>query len=285
MSPESSFYGFKGDQMLDTQELLQERERFFKFADINTLPVFCGDERTPVKQGMYIHVFGGVGFQAYNLGVMQEVVKPSSVNQPFEDLVVAQISPLQTSNVLAGVHSDESAEHGDKLNAHQLLGDFGCGYLAKRGPIGLLIVEKADLIIAETKILRPELFRGKVDDRHAAAVIEAQQRLATRPGFLTDGRTIGLKAIHHGAPSMVVSGSHSAQEGIINLVSDTSFDNTEANVNGRPTYDHDQWAAMAMFDKVRNLYPYDKRHYDIACTIDAIGTMKALGVETIAARR
>ncbi len=265
------------------QTLFTPFDQFFKPVHINSAFVFCGDERQPLYARLFIHIFGGLAFQAYNLAIMNELQTAGSVKTTFEDLVVEQITGLNAAGIRAGVHSDYETEHGKVIDTHELAGGFGCGYIAKRAAISELIANQTERMVAQAMSLRPELFSSSKANQQAAAVFEAQRRLATRPGFLTAGRSIGLKAIQHGAPAMVVSGRHLAKEGIINLVTNTTLDSAAANKAGKPVYNHDQWAVMEMFD--RSTVHYDRQVYDMATTIDAIGTLLALGVETIAVRR
>jgi hypothetical protein len=84
---------------------------------------------------------------------------------------------------------------------------------------------------------------------------------------------------------MLVTGTHVAQDGIINDKPNSSLQSGDALHANLPAYEHDSWATAEIYERLRHLYPYDKQELAIADLIDTIGTMRALKVERIAVRR
>ena len=83
---------------------------------------------------------------------------------------------------------------------------------------------------------------------------------------------------------MLVDGSHTGKDGIINRNTFSTLDTGAALHQGLPTYNHDAGFAEQVLEKLQPKFKHDARFAQIAGFIDAIGTMRALGVENIAAR-
>lgn len=273
------------ESALEVPEVVSSREPFYSHVSLAENYVFCSDDRT---LGLHIKMFGGVLNPVYNLLVMKEVNQPHSVNQTLEaetNYLVPVIVTIGGVNK-PGVHSDTTAEAGHHMKTERVEGKVGCGYAELRQAISGLIVDRGDEILKEAKLKLPGLFAGPHSDAQAYDIIEAHQRLADRSSFFTSGRGVILQAIKSGANSMVVDGTHADNAGgIINYVYNTGLEGGEAAAAGKPAYNHDAWASREVFDKVHHLYPYDRTQQDMAVVIDAIGTMKALGVEEIGIRQ
>jgi hypothetical protein len=279
------FLETSGEFMSQHSEVLRERERFYVSATLEDY-LFCGDDRT--KEAL-LSLFGGVLNISYNQQVLQEAVHPGSVNKPFDQTAREQTILIINKGGLpnAGVHSDTGAEgeHAHDIDVSKADGKVGCGYAELRGSISSLIVERADEIMELARTLRPELFATDQDEAQTRRLIAAHGRIAGRSSILPPGRQIVLSAKEAGAHSMVVDGPHTSKTGIINLRKNTKMDKTAAANAGLPTYTHDEWVALEVFDNLHDFFPYDKRMFDQGETIDTIGTMLALGVEEIAVRR
>ena len=275
------------EQFMTPEALLASREIFYGNTPLKETLIACGDERAS-DYGLYISLFGGgTANTAYNYTIMAEVKTPgSSEGKTFAGDVVAVAKPVkEVVGVKSSVHSTEEIEGGNKINPAENAQDVDCGYLKKRAIISALIAEKADKIIADAKALRPELFSDERANDFASEVTAAHGRMAKNSAYFTTGRDVANAAIAAGEESMVVRGEHVGREGIINLVEDTSINGTDALAAGLATYEHDAWAGQEIRSSLSELYPYDSREMAIADLIDAIGTMRALGVETIAVRR
>lgn len=282
-----------------TQEIIGQRERFYVPLSLDTHYVFCFDEREEAEALAvdghefaaefdlanpedYIHWAGGALNAAYNLTVVEEAVNPGSVTDSFESRTETVMPALLAARVRIGVHSDMQTEEQAAVAPS---GKVGCGYAELRQQISQLIAERGEEIIADAAVLRPELFEELEDDNFAHSVVAAHSRLAERKGFFTSGRRVVLTAAAKGAKVMLVKGNHVADKGILNLVPDTSIRSSEAIRAGLPVYNQDSWAVEEANDRIRHLYPFEKRHQQIAELLDTIGTMRALSVEEIAVRR
>jgi len=271
-----------------TEQQETAREQFYVPVSLQHNKVFCGDERAPIGfDEDFIHVFGGALNIPYNFMVLKEAAQPGSVTDSFTDETASLVPVVnEAAEAQFGVHSDTSAEHGDHFHADQQGGKIGCGYGELRAPISAGIAEHRADILAEAKTLRPELFQAEEDTAFGEAVITAHGRLAERQTCFQDGgRAVVLAAIEKGSPVMLVQGAHVGKDGIINLRRNTSLRSGEALAANLAAYNQDSWAVEDAFDKISHLYPYDKRHFQIATLIDTIGTMRALGVENIETRR
>lgn len=259
-------------------EIIAVRERFYAPVSLDRHLIFCGDDREAAEAtDIYVHLFGGALNIAYNMAVMQETLSPDSVKDSFKTRAVETVTAMKAADMRPGVHSDTNAEQAGK--------GIGCGYAGQRGPISGLIFQRSEEIIADAESLRPELFKRPESYEFARAVTDAHGRLASRPGFLTDGQAEVMSAAEAGATLMLVEGEHAAEEGIINLIPDTSIDSDAANKADLAVYDQDSWAAEAINHRLAHIYSYDQLKQAIAELIDTVGTMRALGVKDIAVRR
>lgn len=266
--------------MSAANEILTSHERFFVPASLESNTIFCGDEREPDTPETYLHVFGGVLNVVYNLNIMQEIAVPGSVTQSFEaatEEIVPQV--IKIARAQAGVHSDDHAEHGSTLRLDVLSGPVGCGYAGLRKEISQTIVDKHASIVGRAAELQPELFTAKTDTTFAQQAVDATDRLAHRPSFLTGGRKAVVAAARQGAKSMLVHGKHVGKQGIINKETNTTLNSNAALAARLPAYDHDAWATAAINNRLREVYPFDSRQQQIAELIDTLGTMVALGVK------
>lgn len=264
---------------------LRARKKFYQSVSMRRDFWFCGDERES-NLARYIRVFGGVANFAYNLDIMREVTEPGSVTGTMAESVSSLSTLLLHYGIHAGVHSDDSAEQGEAFDVNATNNLIGCSYITNRQTISQLITSHGPQLIHEAMMQRPELFTEYGDTVFAKSVIKATERLAARESyFAAPPRSIAQAAIEHGAPAMVVKGTHSAKFGIINLVENTSIDSTQASQAGLAACSHDAWATEAAHDKLRQFFPYDKKQLMIAELIDTIGTMTALGVVQIETRR
>ena len=269
-----------------SKELLDSREPFFTKVSLYINTVFCGDER-PSSEILedYIHWFGGALNPAYNLDIMQEAQNPGSVKHSFEQRAAEVTSDLMEAGIKVGVHSDTQADPTGKLDTSKEDGSVGCGYAGLRREISTLIVDRAEEILTDAQKMRPELFQSEADTEAAFSVIRAHSALANRPDYLTSGRRVVLAAEKSGAVTMLVVGEHVAEDGIFNLDPNSSLRSGEAFLKGQATYDHDSGSLYQAYDRLSEKYPHDKRLMQIADLIDALGTMRALGVKRIAVRR
>lgn len=266
----------------NSSDLLKTREQYFGDADLHKLPIFCGDER-PSDSGLYIHQFGGIANPAYTLMVLAEANDPGSAQTPLDRAVTDLIPVLKERSIDAGVHSDDHAEHGDKLQTDKEIGKIGCGYLELRQNISQLIIERGREIVAKLKEIDPVLYGSQHNRDRAFDFCRAHGRMIRQPIYPI-GRKVALSAVAAGAPHNIVRGDHLGKAGIINKRSGT-LDSNQAFKDGMPTYDHDSWAALDTYDEIKDLYSFDRTDYEIANDVDAVGTMFALGVEDIAVRR
>ena len=85
-----------------------------------------------------------------------------------------------------------------------------------------------------------------------------------------------VKSIKAGAKGLVLSGSHEADSGIVNLVPNTLLNTHEADRAGVPAYTADLWIASKADSDKRLL---------IASVIDTLATLQLLGVKKIAFRK
>ena len=282
----------EGDIMLQqTQpETLKQREQFFEDGvSILTHEIYCGDERGAENPAdlykVYIHDFGGVANLSYNMMVLQESSQPQSVESTFEETTASLVLLLLQAGIKAGVHSDNHQEHGANIDVEKTEGKVGCGYIELRQAISALIFERGDEILAKLSVDYPERYHDETNSALARKLIAAHGRLTQRNQVFTTGRQVALAAISKGAPSMVVGGDHIAKVGIINLRHGTTFMSGKALDAGLAAYNHDRWAAEEAFDKIHDLYPFDKSEFSISEDVDAVGTMLALGVEEICFRQ
>jgi hypothetical protein len=276
--------------MPTTQELStlpETRERFYHAVEsIRSLPIFCGDERLPLVDYPYLHVFGGVANPAYNSRVLEVANGQATANATFKEDVSSAAMILRANDIQAGVHSDTHSEKTDQMSTE---GDdpIGCGYIKLRRNISQLIAENRADIVQTAIQLRPELFADSDNITYAHRVAEAHEVLASDDAYFgSSSRQVAAAAIDEGAPSMLVGGDHSGLTGMINYLENTTFDTSDALNSDMPTYDHDTWAAQQML----NLIPTAQisstsLQRETADLIDAIGTMRALGVIDIAVRQ
>ena len=256
---------------------LTARDSQYAQTSLEQSVIFCGDER---GEGDYIHIFGGALNIPYNLAILKEVAEPGSVTDTFEDQTASLVPVVaDVAKVKQGVHSDDTAENAEHMHTDRHDGPIGCGYAEKRQAISQLIHEMGGQIVARAAELAPELFQSQEDDDFADEVVNAHGRLAERSGFFTTGRRVALVAVQKGAETQVVKGEHTGEKGELNMVPNTSLRSEKARQDGEPLYSQDEWAVDAIQDRIRHLYPYDRRHTQIAHVIDAIGTMAALGVD------
>lgn len=263
-------------------ETVTSREQFYVPANLRQDLINCGDDR-PADADKYIHVFGGAIFVTYTNAILQEIRQPGSV-EDLAALIKQDIAELQTAGFAnPGVHSDTSAEAGTAFHADQADGPVGCGYAGKRAAISQLISDKGENILEEAGSLLPELFVDETAWEFGRQVIAAHGRLAGRAdSAIGNGRALVRGATAAGAKMMLVDGSHTATEGIINTRTDSTFDTNAAYEAGLAAYDHDLWASNALLESLPGAP--DRQQAAIASVIDVIGTMKALGVQTIAIR-
>jgi hypothetical protein len=273
-----------GEFMPQTNELLASREPYFAEVDIETSDIFCGDEREPlgVKEP-YIHMFGGALNVPFNSLI---VTAATDLNTPLPTLAAAataDIFALKAANIQGlGVHSDTHAEEGEDFQRDRQDGKVGCGYSELRQHISHTIVKNRNEILDDAERLFPELFADLEGYAMAQRIISSHEALAGRADTLGTGRSVVQAAIKAGAKVMLVDGNHVATQGIINTQPGTSFKSGEALRDGLPTYDHDHWAGQELFKRTGS--KLDPRMFQRASIIDAIGTMKALGVTEIARR-
>ncbi len=276
------------------RELLDTREAFYApTGPLESAAVNCGDERPVAEQTEtdersdaqantpYVHVFGGGLFPAYNTMVLA-VIDNTSV-PTFAEAAQNALGTLQAQGITGlGVHSDTHAEHDTNLHTDHVDGPVGCGYAQKRAAISELIYENGDAILDDIRQLRPDLLADEANLAFAQNVLAAHGLLAQDTQRLSSGRAVVLAAVHSGAHSMVVDKDHIAHDGIINAIPNTSIGSGEAYEEGMPTYDHDIWASTQL---LQSMYPNRPlAELEITSLIDIIGTMRALGVTTIAYR-
>jgi hypothetical protein len=271
--------------MSGESELLTSREPFFKNdVSLQYTPMFCGDERTALYDGSYLHVFGGVANPAYTSVVLARATRhSSSVN--FTEAVAEAAAESNAASIAAGIHSDTHSETGQHIATE---GDspIGCGYIKLRQPISAVIAEDPNKVVAEAETLCPELFTDPSDTNFAHEIVRAHKSLATDENFFTgNSRQVAAAAINKGAPTMLVDGNHIAVEGIINKKTHSTIDSNAASKSGASVYVHDSWANQELAAALPELQPYTRQQLEIAELIDTIGTMWALGVKTIAIRR
>lgn len=271
-------------QAQQRESLLRSREIFFEPANLETHALFCGDER-PSDEASYIQAFGGALNTVYNFRIMNEALEPGSTNTSFKQDTAA-IVPLikEIAHAIPGVHSQEEAEGGTELK-RDAAEDVDCGYAKKRQAISELIATQSNAILSDTINLFPELFTNEEDRRFGEQVVNAHAHMADMQPYFTDGRQVIVTAVDSGAAFMVVRGSHSGKDGIINVTPNSTFDTNGAYKADLPTYCHNAWATKEVADRLHGMVPYDARQRAIAEMIDTVGTMRALGVETIAVRR
>ena len=295
----------QADSEMDAQqqELLRSREQYYDHTNsIEAAEIYCGDERPPVPNSMsadshqeaasnslaqpsdempFVHMFGGGLFVAYN-GMVLKLVQNDNV-PTFADAAAATVEQLVAQGITGvGVHSDTHAEHDVVLHTDHTEGVVGCGYAQKRAAISQLIHDTGDEILDDMKQLRPDLFSDPANTDFAHSVIAAHGLLAQDTQRLGNGRAVVLAAVKAKARTMLVDGDHIAKHGIVNGDNNSSFNSGRAYADGNATYDHDIWASTLL---LRDLNPEaSDAHIEIASMIDIIGTMRALGVTTIAYR-
>lgn len=266
-------------------DLLRSREPFFSRVDINTAQINCGDERLGGEEP-YIHVFGGALNFAYNLAIIREIKEPGLALSTFDADVAAVTPALLKAGLQYGVHSDDHNEEGAHIDVSRIDGGIGCGYSAVRTVISQLIADRHQEIMDRAHELLPEFFSSAADERFSKHVFSAHEQLADNQAFFKNGgRAAVLAAIREGAKGMIVHGNHTAEDGIINISFGETIRNSLALKAGLPTYDHDAWATTETYDRLADIYPFEKRQLQQAEHIDTIGTMLTLGVKRIAVRR
>jgi hypothetical protein len=268
--------------MAEGQTELEQREQFLRPASLKDLLILCGDERPAVGVDDYLQIFGGVLNVPYNIAVVQEANKPGSVTDSFESYITKVVPLVIAAGLKPGVHSDEHAEHATTINTELIDAAIGCGYGEKRAIISRdVIANPSSGIMDDVKTVDPELLRTEADQMFARKVVEANGRLANRQSFLTTGRRAVLAAIEAGATGAVVNGDHIATVGLLIKREGTRFATREAWDAKLPAYTHQEWVAMAALNPVKDVFEINPRQYEISTGIDAIGTMRALGVTTI----
>lgn len=271
------------------EQILNPREVFFESASLDKHQIFCGDERPPLYDDMFIHVFGGVLNPVYKYMILREMAEPGSVQTSFADEAAAMTPIIRdVAEVNPGVHSDTHAEDDNEFHADKTDGPVGCGFAGKRQAISRHIADNRESILRRLQELYPELMGDETGIAIASAVIDAHDRLAGREQvFASGGRSVVLAAANAGASTMLVDGEHIGREGIINEVEDSSMDSRTAAEAGLPAYTHDKWATKEIDSRLQGQYPFDPREEEIADIIDTIGTMNALNVplENIVRRR
>lgn len=268
------------------RELLQKFERFV-VAGISIFKhkVFCGDEREPLTNEMYLHVFGGAANTAYNTEVLARAKTKGFRAKTYAKAVSAAAKAFKAVSIAAGIHSDTHSEKGAALDPEGE-GEIGCGYVKLRRAISRKIADDPAAVVAEAESLRPELFTDPSDTSFGHMIAQSHASLADDDEFFSENsRKVAAAAMEEGAPSMLVAGNHTAREGIINLIAGTTFDSASVNKSGMSSYWHDAWGSSQMAAAYDNAKEFTHKEWEIADTIDAIGTMWALGVETIAVRR
>ncbi|HET8709233.1 MAG TPA: hypothetical protein VFL85_03035, partial [Candidatus Saccharimonadales bacterium] len=232
---------------------------------------------------MYIHVFGGVANTAYNAEILSRATEEGVRHSTFEHAIAAAAKGCKNAGVAAGVHSDTHSETAHEIDLASSE-PIGCGYIKLRRDISREIADNAVAIIAAAESSRPELFTDPDDTSFAHAVVQAHVSLAANDEYFGESRAVAGAAIAEGAPTMLVDGDHVATQGIINLASDTTIDSGTAFEAGKSIYVHDAWASEQLAKNYGNARNFSAKSWQIADLIDAIGTMRALGVTTIAVR-
>lgn len=276
-----------GAELMSTDsELLTSHEPYFlSNVSLENANIFCGDERKALYNEAYLHVFGGVANAAFNAVVMTRATDTTPFATTFCEAVRRVAADCRVMHIKAGVHSDTHAETTGHL---ALEGDapIGCGYIKLRAAISQMIGKDPDKIVGEAERLRPELFSDPADTSFAHTVVATHRELAADTAFFGEGsRAVAAAAIEAGAPSMLVDGDHVAHEGIINLRPGTAIDSNQAAAADRSVYVHGAWVGGELVAQLPALQPLGGKQWEIAELIDTIGTMWALGVDTIAVRR
>lgn len=268
------------------QEILASHEQFFvKNVGIKTHKIFCGDERKPLFEGVFIHVFGGLANTAFNAEALSRATGKGRRLASFKNAVSSCAKAFKSRDVPAGLHSDTHSETGPAINLAST-DEIGCGYIKLRRTISQKIAENPDKIVAEAQRLRPELFTDPSDTSFGHAIVDSHAQLTADDEFFAEGsREVAGAAVEEGAPTMLVDGDHTAKLGIINLRKDTTIDSGAAFEQAKSIYVHDSWASHEMAENYENAHDFTSKEWQIADLIDAIGTMWALGVEEIVVRR
>jgi hypothetical protein len=261
------------------RENVGSHEAHYVPASLDRDPIFCGDDRG--LDEVYIQLFGGVINLAFNQAVVQEANRPGSVTDSLKGRVETRTTALINEGMHPGVHSDAASEKGKELKKDPEA-PVGCAYAELREAISRSIGENGEELVEEAAHLRPELFETPEDRAFGLRVTAAHGSLAERDTFMEPGRKLVLAATAKGAKAAVLEGKHIAKDGIINLESRSTLDGVAAKNDGLPAYNHDAWAAEEAAKRLDD--PSDAKQRQIADTIDAIGTLHALGVEAIAVR-
>lgn len=271
-------------------DIVVDRERFFSHVDLYKNQIFCCDDRASKIQN-YVKIFGGLLNISFNTSILQFINEPADYNDTnFVQQTESTARLLHNLNIKAGVHSDYSHEHGESFDSHSLCHDIGCAYGERRQLISSLIAERDMQILNLATKLRPELFITNNDIYYAYKVIAAHKHFASSNHYFDfNSREVIEAAIQAGAPFMVVVNQHSSSStAIVNLVENTSLQTTKSLEAGLPSYNHDSWAWLAIYNKISYLYPSTNTlQAEIAEFIDTLGTILTLGIkqELIAIRR
>lgn len=274
--------------MEQTPEALQSREQFFAPCDLRENLTGCGDERPVIgADDVLINVFGGPGANvAWNIKIMQEAVQPGSVTSTFAETTGEVTLMLVAEEIKTTVHSDDHTEHDSNLDVTKDAdGDIGCGYLKLRQPISTLIGESGQEIIDILVREKPELYDSEEGRAILQRYVEANAALASRESVFTSGRDVARTAVGDGAGTIVVTGDHVATVGFLNDRPNTTFDTQSAMDKDLPAYNHNSWAAIESFQVVQDQYGFTDQEFQAANDVDAVGTMLALGVQDIIARK
>jgi hypothetical protein len=292
----ASHYQFNiGEEMQkQSAEALLAREGYFVPASLKENMVFCGDEREPDTDEIYLHLFGGALNPVKGLIVMNEVMNPGSTVDSFEESVRKYMPAVIEIGGMAhpGVHSDVKAEtngesldrEGVELDLSRVEGPVGCGYAQVAQAISEVIAVNGEEIIREMQEDTPYLFAEERGLQLARDVVEAHKRLARNEKLYTSGRLVVLAAAEKGAKTMNVRGNHCADVGIINMDRGSTAKSGQAIKEGLPFYLQDSGTAYELYENMQDDFGYDLLLARIAEQIDTRGTMKALGVKTIAVR-
>lgn len=267
----------------DSVDLIADYEQFYGNVDLKTAEIYCGDDRS---RDTDINLFGGAGNVPYTLMVLQEEAQTGSVEQKVDEAVASLVPVLKEKGIRVGVHSDEGHEPTSATEIDPVSNEgLGCKWLEARQAVSEVAASNVDKIITILEREDPGTYANDHTRARVQAICAAHGRLAER-NIHVPGRKIAAKAMEKGAPSIVLGGDHYKEsDGFLNKRMGTTFHSEQAAAAGKPAYDHDSWAAKASFDEIHDLYPYDKKDFEIANDIDAVATLLALGVQNIAVRR
>lgn len=264
-------------------QLIQKLSPYIATISLDRHAVFCGDDRSS-DLDLYIHWFGGIINPIFNDAVLSENDQPGSVNDTLKQLVRIKVPEYRdVAKVKGGIHSDEQTEGSKDIRTDILEGPIGCGYLFKRSAISGLLYTQREPIVTDLQRLLPEYFENDQDIEYAYDITKAHNRLAQRIGFMSPGREIGLEAIRQGALTMNVREGHASKQGVLNTDASVSLQTSKALAAGLATYWHDLGSVEQAQARISHNFTH-KQHL-IANALDAVATMRALGVEYIEVNR